>query len=299
MKKILTLLFVVLCIYPLSTSAEEEHPVLVLELKGTVDPALARYVARGLEEGRRAEAAAVVLDLGTSGGLEGSLQRISQIIQDSPVPVVAYLSGGGSPQIRESMFPDTDARIAESAQIVLPASDVKDLGELLRQDVEGRPVKTIFGMTTLSVKDQPLRPVPLSLMENVLHRLAHPNLAYLLLLLGIYGLVYALAKPGAVFPGVLAANLLVLALIALETLEVHWGGITLITLAILLFIAGIRFPRARNGAAAAGVLLFALGSALLFPGGRIPSLRLHWSAIGSATLLTAGFFMAVVGGRKR
>ena len=275
--------------------------MLVLEVRGVIDPAMARYVARGLEEGRRARASAVVLELDTPGGLDGSLRRIAGALLDSPVPVIAYVVPSEAGRVSAGVLLAGSAQIAGGVPAARPPDPFLAAGSMedLLQQAEGRQVKTPLGTAVLALRGQPRRRFPLSPMENVLHQLAHPNFSYLLLLLGIYGLVYELAKPGAVFPGVLGAILLVGVLIALETLEVYWGGIALIALAVLLFIAGIRLPRARVWAAGAGAVLFALGSALLFPGGRIPSLCLHWSAIGSATLLTTAFFLAVVGAGKR
>ena len=266
-----------------SPSTQETHPVLVLRIKGAVDPAMARYVRRGIEEARRAQASALVLELDTPGGLDSSMRKITREILDSPVPVIAYVfpsSAGGA------------AAIAESAHVAAKAPEVKDLDDLLNQ-AEGRQVKTIFGMTTLSFQGRPRQAFPLSLMESILHRMAHPNLAYILLLLGIYGLVYELATPGAVFPGIFGTIFLALALVVLETLEVNWGGIALIGLALFLFRAAVK----RSGSKAltvGGILSFVLGSAFLFPGIRIASLKLPWSTIGAATLLTAALFFGIV-----
>jgi len=258
---------------------------------------MARYVRRGIEEARRAQASALVLELDTPGGLDSSMRKITREILDSPVPVIAYVfpssaggaaaGTGGSAATRFGA-----AAIAESAHVAAKAPEVKDLDDLLNQ-AEGRQVKTIFGMTTLSFQGRPRQAFPLSLMESILHRMAHPNLAYILLLLGIYGLVYELATPGAVFPGIFGTIFLALALVVLETLEVNWGGIALIGLALFLFRAAVK----RSGSKAltvGGILSFVLGSAFLFPGIRIASLKLPWSTIGAATLLTAALFFGIV-----
>ncbi len=263
--------------------AEETHPVLILQIKGAVDPAMARYVRRGLEEARQAQASALVLELDTPGGLDGSMRKITQEILDSPVPVIAYVSLSGAAG---------GALIAKSAHVAGAAPEVKNLEELLSQ-AEGRQVKTIFGVTTLSLQGRPRQALPASSIEKILHRLARPNLAYGLLLLGLYGLIYELAKPRAIFPGILGAFFLVLALVALETLEVHWGGVALIGLSFLFFVATVKRP-AYGVLAVVGVFSFLLGSASLFPGIRIAPFKLPWSTIGAAALLTAAFFLGIV-----
>ena len=270
-----------------SQAAEEEHPIFMLKLRGVLDPSAVHFVTRGMEEARKERACALVLDLDTPGGMDRSVQKIVQAVLDSPVPVVAYVVAGGS----------AGAAIAESAHVAATAAEIGSLDELLRQ-AEGRQVKTVFGVTTLSLQGRPRRRVPLSWVEKGFHQLSHPNAAYSLFLLGLYGLVYELAAPGAVFPGILGALFLVLSVVALETLEAGWAGIGLIVLSVMIFIAGVRFARYRILIVAA-IPCFALGSALLFPGTRIPQLRLAVSTIGAATLLTAAFFLGIVGAGLR
>jgi membrane-bound serine protease (ClpP class) len=185
----------------------------------------------------------------------------------------------------------------EAVELKIADFIARDRDDLLRQ-AEGRQVKTVFGAAALSLKGKPLQELPVSLMEKILHQLAHPNLAYILLLLGIYGLIYELATPGAVFPGVVGAIFLVLALVALETLEVNWGGIALIALSLVFFVADIKLP-GYGALTAGGIIAFALGSAILFPGVRIPHLKLPWTTIIASALLTAAFFLGIVGAGVR
>lgn len=340
--------------------AEESHPVLTLEVSGTIDPAQARYVARGLEEARKIQASALVIQMDTPGGLDGSMRRMIQGILNSPVPVIVYVAppgsraasagafialsahvaamapgtnigaahpvhlGGGAGEEKSSpmeakltndavayvhsiaQIRGRNAQWAEAAVRESRSSSAeeakenkvidliaKDLDDLIEQ-AQGRQVKTIFGVATLSLKEQPRQALPMSLMEKILHQLAHPNLAYILLLLGIYGLIYELATPGAVFPGVLGAIFLILALLALETLEVNWAGLVLILLSLVFFIADIKLP-GYGALTAGGIIAFLLGSAILFPGVRIPNLKLPWATIGAAAASTACFFALVVG----
>jgi len=345
---------------------EAKHPVLILQVRGTVNPAVARYVARGLEEARRQQATALVIQIDTPGGLDGSMRGIIQGILDSPVPVIVYVSpagaraasagafiavsahvaamapstnigaahpvqigGGGAEQqprkegekpsaMEDKLTNDAVAYIrsiaeergrnlewveaavrqsrSSSAEEAVQQKVVdfiaKDVEELLRQ-ADGRQVKTVVGTVTLDFAARPKRLLPMTAMESALQQIAHPNLAYILMLLGIYGLIYELATPGAVFPGVLGSICLVLSLIALETLEVNWGGIALIALSLLFFIADVKLP-GYGALTIGGIIAFALGSLLLFPGARIPGLRLPWGSIAAATGATAAFFLLIV-----
>ncbi len=348
-----------------SLYAEESHPIIILKVSGTIDPALARYVGRGLEEARALQAAAVVIQLDTPGGLDGSMRKIVQGILNSPVPVIVYvappgaraasagafitLSGhlaamapgtnigaahpvsigaGGAQETKGSVLEDkitndamayirsivevrgrdigwaeglvrkSHSHSAEEAQKARAIDFIaKDLEDLLAQ-IEGKEVKTVFGTVRLSLKGRPQREVPLATIEKILHELAHPNLAYILLLLGIYGLIYELATPGTVFPGVVGAILLILALVALETLQVNWAGVFLILLSVLFFIADIKLP-GFGALTVGGIIAFVLGSLLLFPQGRLPHLRLPWGTIFAAAGTTAAFFLFIVGAALR
>ncbi len=350
----------------LPSFAEEPKPVYLFEVKGSIDLAVARYITRGLEEARKAQASAVVIQLDTPGGMDGSMRKIVQEILNSPTPVIVYVSPQGAraasagvfitlaahvsamapgtnigaahpvhigpgesavgrkegekPSVmEEKMTNDAVAYIQSIADIrgrdpVLSEEMVrenrsstadeakerkmvdlvaKDMDDLFAQ-VEGLQLKTVFGVETLSLKGLPQKAVPMSAVEKGLHQIAHPNIAYIVLLLGIYGMIFELSTPGAVFPGVLGAILLVMGFVALEMLEVNWAGIALIFLALLFFIADIKLP-GYGALTVGGIVAFLLGSSFLFPGARLPHLKLPWKTIGAATAVTAGFFIFIVG----
>jgi membrane-bound serine protease (ClpP class) len=358
----------------LAFSNERQSPIVLLKVQGVINPAMAHYVTRGLELARQRQASAVVIQLDTPGGLDGSMRKIIQAVLDSPVPVVVYVApqgaraasagaflvmaahvaamaegtnmgaahpvqmGGGGCGSQEPAKGDGDkgegasknvmdekitndaaayiraiselrqrnvvwaeAAVRESQSIT--ANEAKEKGvvdfiaddlETLLKQVDGRQVKTVFGLVNLDVADKPIQFVPMSIMENILHRLAHPQLAYLLLLIGMYGLIYELANPGAIFPGVVGAISLIVSLVALEALEVNWGGLFLIGLALLFFLAETQVP-GFGLLTTAGIIAFVLGSLMLFPAARAPVLRLPWVTIGAAALVSAGFFIAVIG----
>ncbi|MBI1952551.1 MAG: nodulation protein NfeD [Candidatus Omnitrophica bacterium] len=353
------------CLLLTAAFPDETHPIVILEVAGTIDPALGRYVTRGLEEARALQAAAVVIQLDTPGGLDGSMRKIVQAILNSPVPVIVYVAPAGARAASAGAFitlaahlsamaPGTNIGAAHPVQIgpggaeggkgdtmtekitndaaayirsiveirgrdaawaqglvrqslSHSAEDAKKAGgvdfiaknlEDLFTQAEGKEVRTVFGLARLSFKDAPQKRIGPSVVEKGLHELAHPNLAYILLLLGIYGLIYELATPGTVFPGVVGAILLVLALAALETLQVNWAGLFLILLSILFFIADIKLP-GFGALTVGGVIAFALGSVMLFPQGRWPGFRIPWGTIFTATGTTAAFFLFIVGAALR
>jgi len=130
---------------------------------------------------------------------------------------------------------------------------------------------------------------------RLLALIADPNIAYILLMLGFYGLLFELQNPGAVLPGVVGGISLILAFLALSTLPVNYAGIALILLAIVFFIAEVKV--ASHGLlAAGGILAMLLGSMILYRG---EGSRLAWPVLLGVTAATALFFLLVVGAGLR
>ncbi len=127
--------------------------------------------------------------------------------------------------------------------------------------------------------------------HNVLRSVSNPNIAYILLMIGLAGLYFELSQPGAILPGVIGGIALILALYAMQTLPVNYAGILLILLAVLFFILEIKV--ASHGMLSfAGVLSLVLGSLMLF---RVPghTNRLAMSVFVPTVVLISGFFVTV------
>jgi membrane-bound serine protease (ClpP class) len=127
--------------------------------------------------------------------------------------------------------------------------------------------------------------------HQVLRSISNPNIAYILLMIGLAGLYFELSQPGAILPGVVGGIALILALYALQTLPVNYAGILLILLAVLFFILEIKV--ASHGLLSfAGVLALVLGSLMLF---RVPghTIRLAWSVFIPTVGVISAFFVTV------
>jgi membrane-bound serine protease (ClpP class) len=132
--------------------------------------------------------------------------------------------------------------------------------------------------------------------QRLLALVADPNVAYLLMLIGFYGILFELQNPGAILPGIIGGISLILALLALSVMPINVAGIALILLSMVFFIAEIKV--ASHGLlAAGGVLSLLLGSALLFRVGS--GIGVAWPVILGATAATTAFFLAVVGAGLR
>jgi membrane-bound serine protease (ClpP class) len=145
---------------------------------------------------------------------------------------------------------------------------------------------------TLAVRGLPNDRLEPGFRQRLLALIADPNVAYLLMLLGFYGLMFELQNPGAILPGVVGGISLILAFLALSVLPVNYAGLALILLAIVFFIAEIKV-QSHGVLAAGGVVSLVLGSLILFHGGS--GVRVSLGVIAAATIVTATFFLLVIG----
>ena len=157
-------------------------------------------------------------------------------------------------------YTETEAKDAGLIEIV--ARDVPDLVSRL----DGRRVARVGGgERVLALKDYRLVDRPMGQMEKLLGVVSHPNVAYVLFLLGLVGLYFELSTPGAILPGVVGGISLLLALYAFSVLPVNLAGLGLILFAIGLFIAEIKVV-SHGLLSVGGAIALIAGSLLLFSG---------------------------------
>jgi membrane-bound serine protease (ClpP class) len=170
------------------------------------------------------------------------------------------------------------------------------LGELLA-DSDGRTWRRGEQSHVLHVRGAAADTFDPGFMQRLLALIADPNIAYILLMLGFYGILFELQNPGAVLPGVVGGISLILAFLALSTMPVNTAGVALIALAVVFFVAELKV--ASHGLlAAGGIVAMLLGSMILFRG---ESWHVSWSVILGGTLSTTLFFgwLAVLALRTR
>ena len=185
---------------------------------------------------------------------------------------------------------------AVSRRIVdLTASDLEDL--LVK--VDGRTVDMPHGTMVLHTRGLEERPFSMNFMDRFLGFLVNPDIAYILLIIGMFGIIFELSHPGIVAPGIAGGIALLLSFISFGSLPTNLGGVLFIVLAIVLFILDIKLPT-HGVLTAGGILSFVLGSFLLFPPWRAPRLpsgpvaRVSPAIIFLMTALVAAFFVFVV-----
>jgi membrane-bound serine protease (ClpP class) len=135
--------------------------------------------------------------------------------------------------------------------------------------------------------------------EKMLNILSDPNIAYVLMMLGFYGLLFELYNPGAIFPGIIGAICIILAFYAMQTLPVNYAGLALILLGVILFLLEIKVM-SHGMLTIGGVVSLVLGSIILFQGNAMGGVvRVSVSVIVTVATVSTLFFLFVIGAGLR
>jgi membrane-bound serine protease (ClpP class) len=162
----------------------------------------------------------------------------------------------------------------------------------LLDKIDGRVVKLPKGTVTLATKGAPVKPIEIGFRDRFLNVITDPNVAYVLMMLGMLGLFFELSNPGAVLPGVIGGISLILAFFAFQSLPFNYAGGLLILFGIVLLVAEIKIV-SHGILAIGGIISMALGSLMLFDAPEL-GLRVSWWAIVPMVGLTAGLFLFVI-----
>lgn len=167
-----------------------------------------------------------------------------------------------------------------------------DLPSLLKR-IDGRKVKMSAGPLTLHTKALATVDYDMTGMENLLYSITDPNIAFILLNLGMLGLFFELSNPGAVLPGIIGGICLLLAFYSLGMLPVNYAGIALILFGFLLFVAEL-FTPSFGALTVGGVISLVLGGFILMSGSA-PGLEVSRPLILTVALSTGGLFAVCIG----
>ena len=187
--------------------------------------------------------------------------------------------------VRESVSVTETEALKENI-IDLVATDLEDL---IRQ-IDGREVE---GKGILNLKNAKRRQLEEGLRTKILKTISDPNIAYILMMIGLAGLYFELSHPGAIFPGVIGGISIILAFYAFQTLPVNYAGILLIILALVFFIMEMKIA-SYGLLSVAGVTSLLLGSIMLFESDSYEP-RLSWGVILPTLIIVPGFFVLVAG----
>ncbi len=322
----------------------------IIEMEGSINPATAAFVERGLEKAEAREAELAIIQMDTPGGLASSMRTMVKAIMNSKIPVVVYVSPTGAGAASAGVMVTISAHIAamapgtnigaahpvtaggkdiektmsekvvndmasygrgiaqekgrngewvekairESVSITADEALEKNVIDLVAKNIDellekldGRKVKLNSGEVTLETKDLEKVFYKPGFRDKVLKTISDPNIAYILMMIGLAGLYFEMSHPGAIFPGVIGAISLVLAFFSFQTLPVNYAGLILIALAIILFIAEVKIT-SYGILSLGGLVSLTLGSIMLFEDVKV-SLQLMAPTI----LLVGGFFVVV------
>jgi membrane-bound serine protease (ClpP class) len=350
--------------------AAKADTAIVLEISDAIGPATSHFFLRTLARAAERNAALIVLQMDTPGGLDSAMRDMIRAILASDIPVVTYVapSGaraasagtyllyashiaamapatnlgaatpvqiGGSPneKPKEDEKPSADGeppsgtamerkavndavayirglaelrgRNAEWAEQAvrtaesLSATEAReknvidvvatDIADLLRQ-IDGREVKMRSGTLRLATGNLTLERVEADWRTQLLAVLTNPNVAYLLMLIGIYGLLLEGYSPGAVVPGVVGAICLLLALYAFQVLSVNYAGLGLMILGVALIVAEA-FAPSFGALGLGGIAAFVFGSIILLDTD-VPGFQITRTLIGGIALAGGAVMLA-------
>jgi len=165
-----------------------------------------------------------------------------------------------------------------------------DAPDLLRQ-LDGRKLTTAAGARVLQTAGAATIAVEPDWHFRALSIITDPSVAMILMLVGIYGLIFELGNPGLVLPGVAGAVSLLLGLYALHLLPVNYAGLALMALGIAFIVAEVFVP-AYGSLGVGGVVAFVVGALMLIDTD-VPGYGLSWTLIGVLALVTLGFIVFV------
>lgn len=171
------------------------------------------------------------------------------------------------------------------------ASSVQDL---LRK-IDGRRVETARGTDTLRTRDASVIMIQKPFQQKILDLLGDPNIAYIFMMLGIYGLLFELYNPGSVLPGIVGFICLILAFYSMHTLPINYAGLALIVFAIVLFIVDLKVT-SHGFLTAGGIISLLVGSLMLIRNeSTLNMASISWAVILVVVLFTAAFFIFAIG----
>jgi len=230
----------------------------------------------------------------TMGGKKLSEEMQKKLENDAAAYVrsIAARRGRNAKWAERAVRESVSATAQEALKLGVIDLIALDLGDLLRK-LDGRKVVTVGGERTLRTRGAQVRRYALGMRGRILSALSNPNVVYLLLMLGMAGLYFELAHPGAILPGVVGAICLILAFYSLQTLPVNYAGVLLIILGVVLLIAEAKVA-GYGLLGVGGVISMLLGSLMLFSS-PLPWMRLSWKVVVPTVVLTGGLLFLSAG----
>lgn len=309
---------------PVGAQAADPGVIDVVKVDGLLDPVMADFMLRSIDEAQAVSAIGLVLQLDSPGSVlsDDGMAEIIEAITTSTVPVAVWIGPSGGSALRASallaghadgfgMAPGTSWGLdgLEVASSLLDGT-VRDVptGVVDAQELEDSAVPGVMsptigdlivdlpGMVTQEVEIdgetrlEPVTPVRFSqlpLLETLMHAVASPAVAYLLLVVGMALLIFELFTAGVGVAGGVAAGSLVLGSYGLAVLPLHWWALGMLVASMLAFTIDVQtgVPRVWT---AVGMVLFVVGSAFLYDGVSMSWITLSVAFVGVALTFYTG-----------
>lgn len=161
--------------------------------------------------------------------------------------------------------------------------------------IDGKQIEVADGTKTLHTKNANIEVIEMGIAEKILNIISDPNIAYLLMMLGFFGIMFELFNPGAILPGIVGVISLILAFYSMHTLPINYAGLALIIFAIVLFLLEVKIM-SHGMLAIGGSISLLLGSMMLIrTSSPLEFVRISYSVIITSTVVTALFFLFIIG----
>ncbi|UCB57702.1 MAG: nodulation protein NfeD [Candidatus Omnitrophota bacterium] len=222
---------------------------------------LASHVAAMAESTHIGAAHPVIMNK-SWGNIDEEMRQ--KVLNDSVAWIESLAKARGRNALWAKQAVTESVSITEKEALRLRVADIvaKDLDELLNK-IDGRTVETLGQKVTLHTKEARVEFIPMSLRQKFLNNLINPNIAYILMLLGFFGLLYEITHPGFGFPGLAGIISLLLAFYAFQVLPTNYAGVALVIVGIAFFIIEA-FTPTFGAFTLAGIVSLVFGSTILF-----------------------------------
>lgn len=354
MKKLVLFLFIIL-VHPL----DAQNKIYRIAVDGVINPASAEFIEKAIVKANDEKAACLIIEMDTPGGLMKSMNLIVKNILASEVPVVLYVSPGGSHCASAGVFIMMAAHVAvmapgtnigaahpvnlgegktdSSSQVMMEkvtndaVSYIRSIAEKNKRNadwaeeavrksvsitetealkknvinlisksfdsllvqIDSMSVETVIGKRTIITKNVQVEKIERGWRFDLLDILTDPNIAYILMMLGMYGLFFEFYNPGSVFPGVVGGICIILAFYSFQTLPINYAGLALILFGLILFLLEIKIT-SYGALSIGGVISLLLGSMMLIDSPD-DMVRISWGVIVPVVVVTMLFFLFIVG----
>ena len=354
MKKLVLFLFIIL-VHPL----DAQNKIYRIAVDGVINPASAEFIEKAIVKANDEKGACLIIEMDTPGGLMKSMNLIVKNILASEVPVVLYVSPGGSHCASAGVFIMMAAHVAvmapgtnigaahpvnlgegktdSSSQVMMEkvtndaVSYIRSIAEKNKRNadwaeeavrksvsitetealkknvinlisksfdsllvqIDSMSVETVIGKRTIITKNVQVEKIERGWRFDLLDILTDPNIAYILMMLGMYGLFFEFYNPGSVFPGVVGGICIILAFYSFQTLPINYAGLALILFGLILFLLEIKIT-SYGALSIGGVISLLLGSMMLIDSPD-DMVRISWGVIVPVVVVTMLFFLFIVG----